>query len=203
MLRHVAAFGLTVGLLGMTPALAQGVRAPAQDSGLRGEWRRAGPTFVCQVTSANKLQSPTPDQLIHACQRMGSISIGISEAALTAALGQPHRKLPQPDNAKAYVYFLGQQGQPPYFIAVTKAGRAVALQASGETPTPASSFSQINLGDSTEKLRSQFGAVFNVEPSGLPDTDLWSYGVWPFTFEVKNDRVTSIRITESTDKPAR
>jgi hypothetical protein len=35
----------------------------------------------------------------------------------------------------------------------------------------------------------------------LPGTDLWSYGVWPFSFEVKDGRVTSIRISDPAEKP--
>src|ERR1700752_3036557 len=110
MLRHVVALGLAAGLLVTTQALAQGARTPAQDPELRGEWRRAGPSFVCKVDSANKLKQPTADQLVLACQKMGTVSVGVSEAALTATLGQPHRKVPQPDNASAYLYFLAKQG---------------------------------------------------------------------------------------------
>ena len=92
MRRHVVVFGLVAGLLGTAQASAQGVKTPAQMSGLSGYWQHTGQTFVCQVSSASKLPAPTPDQLIQACQRMGSISIGMSESGLTAALGQPHRE---------------------------------------------------------------------------------------------------------------
>ena len=41
-----------------------------------------------------------------------------------------------------------------------------------------------------------FGSPKNMGPSGVKDTDLWSYGSWPFSFEVKDDHVVSIRINE-------
>lgn len=65
-------------------------------------------------------------------------------------------------------------------------------------PVAAYGFNQINLGDSTEKLSAQFGSPFHVGPSGLEKTDLWTYGPWPFSFEVRDERVTSIRISDPT-----
>ena len=41
-----------------------------------------------------------------------------------------------------------------------------------------------------------FGTPYRTEPSEEKDTKLWTYGVWPFSFEIKDGRVTSIRIRE-------
>ncbi|MET4231366.1 hypothetical protein ABIA85_004647 [Bradyrhizobium sp. LA6.10] len=46
----------------------------------------------------------------------------------------------------------------------------------------------------------QFGGPFHVGPSGLEKTELWTYEPWPFSFEVRQDRVTSIRISDPTVK---
>ncbi|MCP1743242.1 MULTISPECIES: hypothetical protein [Bradyrhizobium] len=135
-----------------------------------------------------------------ACQRLGALGVGISETSLKAVLGEPHRKLPQPNNATAYVYFLGKTGEFPYLAAIVKANRTVALQISGEAPVAAYSFNRVNLGDSTDKLMAQFGGPFHVGPSGLEKTELWTYEPWPFSFEVRQDRVTSIRISDPTSK---
>jgi hypothetical protein len=129
---------------------------------------------------------------------MVSIGVGISEASLKAALGEPHRKLPPANNATNYVYFLGKADQSPSLAATVKANRVIALQVSGPAPAPGYSFNHINLGDSTEKLMAQFGGPFHVGPSGLEKTDLWTYHPWPFSFEVQADRVTSIRINDPT-----
>ena len=74
----------------------------------------------------------------------------------------------------------------------------IALQVSGPAPAPGYSFNHINLGDSTEKLMAQSGGPFHVGPSGLEKTELWTYHPWPFSFEVRADRVTSIRISDAT-----
>ena len=46
----------------------------------------------------------------------------------------------------------------------------------------------------------QFGGPFRVGPSGLEKTEFWTYQPWPFSFEVREDRVTSIRISDPTVK---
>lgn len=110
---------------------------------------------------------------------MGALGVGISEASLKAVLGEPHRKLPPANNAATYVYFLGKADRFPYLAAAVKANRVLALQISGTAPAAAYGFNQVNLGDSTEKLRAQFGNPFHVGPSGLGKTELWTYGPWP------------------------
>jgi hypothetical protein len=200
----LAGFALALSLLGMSvPANGQGAQPRPQqgktaDPELRGQWLRQGQTFACRVEAKKGAAPPDPDLLSFACQRMGALGVGISDASLKAALGEPHRKLPPANNATNYVYFLGKADQLPYLAATVKANRVIALQISGPAPTPGYSFNQINLGDSTEKLMAQFGGPFHVGPSGLEKTELWTYHPWPFSFEVREDRVTSIRISDPT-----
>jgi hypothetical protein len=61
-------------------------------------------------------------------------------------------------------------------------------------------FNRVKLGDGTQVLVSIFGAAIQTKPSGEKDTDLWDYPPWPFSFEVKDGLVTSIRISDPTDK---
>lgn len=202
MWRSLAGSALALVLLGIfAPVNGQGTSPSPQggkppDPELRGQWLRVGQTFACKVEAGKRITPPYPDVLSLACQRMGALGVGISKASLKAALGEPHRRLPQPNNATAYVYFLGKTDQLPYLAAVVKANRVVALQVSGPAPIAAYSFNQINLGASIEKLKAQFGGPFRVGPSGLEKTDLWTYEPWPFSFEVREDRVTSIRISD-------
>jgi hypothetical protein len=58
------------------------------------------------------------------------------------------------------------------------------------------SFSHVDLGATIDTLVQYFGQPNHLEPSGEKDTDLWAYRPWPFSFEVKGGRVTSIRIAE-------
>jgi hypothetical protein len=202
----LAGFVLALSLLGMSvPTNGQGAPPRPQqgktpDPELRGQWLREGQTFACRVEAKKGALPPDPDLLSFACQRMGALGVGISEASLKAVLGEPHRKLLQPNNATAYVYFLGKTGEFPYLAAIVKANRTLALQISGEAPAAAYSFNQINLGDSSAKLMARFGGPFHVAPSGLEKTELWTYEPWPFSFEVRQDRVTSIRISDPTVK---
>ena len=188
------------------PTVDQPAGTPQQgnktaDPGLRGEWRRAGEkSFACVVAAPKRLANPDPDALARACLRIGPVGIGDSESSLKGALGEPNRTLEQPDNASAFIYFLDKPGQYPYLVATMKGGRIVALQTTGPAPAKGSRFNRVDLGDSTEKLKAQFGPAFNTGSSGLPGTDLWSYGPWPFSFEVKDGRVTSIRIIDPAAK---
>jgi hypothetical protein len=202
MWRLLAGCTLALFVLGMPPT-ANGQGAPPKvqeaktpDPELRGEWLRAGQSFACRV--ATNKGAPDPELLSFACQRMGALGVGISEASLKTVLGEPHRKIPPANNGTTYVYFLDKPDHYPYLAATVNANRVVALQISGEAPAAAYSFNQINLGDGTDKLLAQFGSPFHVGPSGLDKTELWTYGPWPFSFEVRNDRVTSIRINDLT-----
>ena len=197
MSRLLAGCTLALFVLGM-PASVNGQGAKTPDPELRGQWLRAGQGFGCKVDPSRRIAVPEPELLGYACQRMGALGVGISEASLKAVLGEPQRKMPPANNGTTYVYFLDKPDHYPYLAATVNADRVVALQISGEAPAGAYSFNQINLGDGTEKLLAQFGSPRHVGPSGLEKTELWTYGPWPFSFEVRGDRVTSIRITDPT-----
>ncbi|WP_456620974.1 MULTISPECIES: hypothetical protein [unclassified Bradyrhizobium] len=204
MWRLFAGSTLALFLLGLS-ASVNGQGAPPRpplgktpDPELRGQWLRAGQGFACKVDAGKRVSPPDPDVLSFACQRMGALGVGIPEASLKAVLGEPHRKLPPANGATTYVYFLGKPDQFPYLAATVKANRVLALQISGPAQAAPYSFNQINLGDATEKLLAQLGSPFHVGPSGLEKTELWTYGPWPFSFEVREDRVTSIRISDPT-----
>jgi hypothetical protein len=200
----LAGSALALFLLGMSAsvngqaALPQPQQGKTPDPELRGQWLRAGQGFACKVEAGKRVTPPDPDLLSFACQRMGALGVGISEASLKAVLGEPHRKLPPANDATNHVYFLGKPDQFPYLAATLKANRVIALQISGPAPVAGYSFNQLNLGDSTEKLLARFGSPFHVGPSGLEKTELWNYRPWPFSFEVREDRVTSIRISDPT-----
>jgi hypothetical protein len=48
----------------------------------------------------------------------------------------------------------------------------------------------------TDTLIKYFGAAKHMQPSEIMDTDVGSYGPWPFSFAIKDGHVTSIRITD-------
>jgi len=97
-------------------------------------------------------------------------------ATLNGKLPPPSQTLPQ-GNATVTVHLLGGTA---YVAATVVAGKIAALQVTGT---------------------SRLGPPFLREPIPRRGTglwrdggELWSYGNWPFSFEVSNGRVISIRL---------
>jgi hypothetical protein len=175
---------------------AKTVDTNSRFAGLRGEWQRAGAGFACVVKPPKELRNDKslPDHMARACSFLGPFAPGDDAQTVTKALGAPHRSLAQGNGTTASVYFLEQAGQYPYFVATMSKSRIVALQVSGPVAAKGFGFNHVDLGSSTDTLMQYFGQPKQVGPSGAKDTDLWTYRPWPFSFEVKDGRVTSIRI---------
>jgi hypothetical protein len=165
---------------------------------LRGEWQRAGPGFACVAPAPPDIppQAITPEVLGRACLHMGPFVIGGAAATLQSAMGSPHRTLPQPKGATASLYFLEGPERHPYLVATVLREKIVALQLTGPAAAKGFRFNNVDLGAGTDTVIKYFGPPKNVAPSSLKDTELWSYTPWPFSFEVKDERVTSIRIVD-------
>jgi hypothetical protein len=127
---------------------------------------------------------------------MGQLVIGGEVRTLNSIAAAPHHTLPQPKGATALVYFIDGPGRYPYLVATVLQDRIVALQVTGPAASKGFSFNHIDLGASTETLIQYFGRPNHLEPSGEKDTDVWAYAPWPFSFEVKDGHVTSIRIVD-------
>jgi hypothetical protein len=165
-----------------------------------GEWVRTGPTFACRAAAAGTIPQDKfdPEDLGRACLHMGPFRVGNPAQTLKSVLGEPHETLPQPKGVMAWLYFLDRPGQFPYFVGFVLQDRIVALQTSGVAPVPSKdySFNHIDLGTDTDTLLKVFGPATHTQPAGIKDTDLWTYGPWPFSFEVRAGHVTSIHITD-------
>jgi hypothetical protein len=166
----------------------------------RGEWQRAGAGFGCRVAAGRKLsvEEVKSKAFAVACQHIGPFIIGGDAQTLVTALGTPNRMQQRPKGATAMVYFLGGPGIAPYLVATVAQSSIVALQVTGPAPAAGKdfSFNHVDLGDGTDTLVKYFGAAKHMSPSEIKDTDVWTYGPFPFSFEVKDSRVTSIRITD-------
>ena len=180
--------------------LAQEPAKPLQfiDHGYRGEWRRTGDGFACTVPM-NKRGELVGDEIVQklalACYFMGPLSIG-GEVSQLKRFGIPVRTLAQPRGAIAYIFLLNPPSEKAYLVATVLEKRIVSLQVSGRGSAQGFTFTfnYIDVGTSVAIVEQHFGRPFKVEPSGLKDTDLWSYLPWRFSFEVSAGRVTSIRI---------
>lgn len=193
-----------IGLLAAIVTAAAGSSAVAQSAGpdaaggLRGDWKRAGAGFSCVVRTDKPLPPDAIKKgiLVRACQRMGPFVVGDSAKKVTSLLGAPHRTLSQPNGQIAWVYFVEQRDHHPYLIVTVAKTKVVALQVTGPTAAKEYAFNQIELGLPAKELLARFGSPSHLEPSEEKDTELWSYNPWPFSFEVRDDRVSSIRISE-------
>jgi hypothetical protein len=174
---------------------ARAVDKSIKASDLRGEWFRAGAGFGCKVSAA-KLPPDLlkPDILAKACLHMGPFGVGENVQTLTTSLGAPPRTLPQSNGATESVDFLEKPGQYPYLVATVSKGIITALQVTGPAPAKGYSFNHIDLGAPIDTLVQYFGQPRHLEPSSEKDTELWTYGLQPFSFEVRDSHVTSIRI---------
>jgi hypothetical protein len=182
---------------------AQAGDPPAGQAGadLEAEWVRQGNNFVCRTKPTPTTESTSKlsrdeilAQIMRACLRMGPLAVGDETKLIEPMLGKPGRTLAQPNDATALVFFLGQPGRLPYLVVTVQQDRIVALQVSGSEGAERFSFNQIALGTTSDALLKRFGRPLQSGPSGLKDTELWSYNPWNFSFEVTGGRVTSIRI---------
>jgi hypothetical protein len=192
---------IAIALIGLALEPARSQAPQAADPGdkfadLRGEWQRAGAGFACVVKPPESLQSDKalPDAMARACSFLGAFALGDDPQAVTKLLGAPQRSLAQPQGAKALVYFLGEPGHYPYFIETVLKNRIVALQVSGTAPAKGYGFNHVDLGSPTAVLLEYFGQPLHIGPSGIKGTELWNYRPWPFSFEITDGHVTSIRV---------
>jgi len=201
------AFGLDARAAGAAEGPARGDTAKQEPldpalRDLRGEWSRAGAGFACRVGPTPRLppEAIKPEMLTRACLHMGPLVVGDEVKALSAIAPTPHRTLPQTNGTTALLYFLEGADRYPYLVATVQGDRVVALQVTGPAPAKGYTFNHIDLGADTDTLIRYFGSPTRLAPSGAKDTDLWVYGPWPFTFEVKDGHVVSIRIFDPTSK---
>jgi hypothetical protein len=200
-LQHLAVAIVAAGL-SFESASSQPAGAAADNAGklrdIHGEWERAGAGFACKVgpTARIAAQAIKPELLTRACLHLGPFVVGDDAQVLKTAFGAPPRTLSQPNGAIAWVYFLEKPEQYPYLVAVISKNRIFALQVTGPSAAKGYTYNHIDLGATTDTLVQYFGQPSHFEPSEEKDTELWTYGPQPFSFEVRGGHVSSIRIHE-------
>lgn len=175
------AFGITA----LSSAGAAGQRTEQPRFG----YQRAGDSFAC--VTRNLQRGP------HECDRLGPLNLMDPAATLASRLPPPSQTMPQ-GNATVSVHLLGNSA---YLAATVVAGRFVALQITGASAPSEWSFETIGLGAPADLILNRLGPPFRREVIPRRGTGLWrdggefwTYGAWPFSFEVSNGRVISIRL---------
>ncbi|HET9792888.1 MAG TPA: hypothetical protein VFS34_00380 [Thermoanaerobaculia bacterium] len=174
------------------PAAAQhAVSFPPPPVGVVNEFRYLGGALVC--ISENE---PRPrDRGLAPCLHIGAIAVDETTERVDDRLGRPWKVVGGGRGETIRVYPIhGDPEANPYFAVTFKAGRATAIQLSGEeTPDPYS-FSGLRLGDSIRLLKDVLGPVTASEKLQGTETTLLSYQPFPISIEVKNRKVVSIKI---------
>ncbi len=176
---------------------------PWTDRGYRGEFIRSGSAFARKVGAEQTVEPEDIQRQLteQPCLFLGTlknsgIAIGMEAAPVLQAAGPETQMLDAAEGVRHYVYALGSEQFPAHFIISVWRGRVGALQISGFEPLPGMVFNGIALGAPAEQLRARFGEPFAVTDAGLPDTELWSYQPWTFSFEVSLGKVVSIRMDD-------
>jgi hypothetical protein len=176
---------------------------PWTDLGYRGEFVRSGGGFACKVGVEQNVRPEDVKRLSdQPCLFFGTLpkaaiaAIGMEAGPVLQAAGPASEMIPAAEGVAHHVYYLGSEQWPAVFIISVWKDRIGALQASGAAPLPGKIFNGIELGMPVEEVRKRFGEPFSVTNTGLPDTELWSYQPWTFSFEVSLGRVVSIRMDD-------
>lgn len=162
------------------------------------EFFRAGGGFWCSIPAGHRPRGAGMEP----CLALGPLSIGMARAEAEGVLGRP---LARTEEARGivFIYALAWSGQPRdsdlqtyAALRFDRADRVEMLQISGKPMQKRWAFSSLALGDPEGRLLAKLGRPFRTEPVAFNGAQLWSYGVWPFTFEVKDGRVISIRLRQ-------
>lgn len=178
-------------LLLLIGAFTAGAPLLAADAAYRGEFVRRGDEFLCGVENVK------PEDMGRLsgrwCLHMGGLAIG-DKASAASFLGKPAQVIPGEKSATNQVFFLERPDAVPYLVVTVASDRIVALQVTGNAPAGAWSFNRVQLGSTEQDLIGILGEPMSKDPR--EGYDHWSYYPWPFSFEIAEGRVTSIRIND-------
>jgi hypothetical protein len=193
---------LAVAIIFLTALIVQKIafaadQAPSSPQQLlHGTYKRTGAGFACAVDGT----TATLDQVSRlgesVCLWIGNLAIGETASVLQQMFGNPDQLIHQPNGSISQVYFL-RETRGTYLVVTTMEGRIVALQISGNGPLDKWRFGETALGMPKADLIRTLGNPHKTEHLSDNGADLLSYAPFPFSFEVANDRVSSIRIAES------
>jgi len=182
------------------PTLALALAAPrfgAQAAG--GEFRYSGGELNCVsgVESANQ-EPPYLD-----CLQIGPIRIGDTMRTVSMKFGKARQTVNR-GAVTERVYPIDMNvpaGQPlPYWVLGFEGQRVISIQISGDMRVEQYAFSSIRIGDPESKLLRLFGPAGFTQPVPQIGAVMWGYSPYPVTFELKNGRVFSMRVSEAVGK---
>ena len=137
------------------------------------------------------------------CLSIGDITIGGDFDQLKELLGTPWHSLPRKDRSIDAVYPLRiYQYSTAYWVISHKDNRIIAVQLTGNRSPQALLFSGLQLGDKRDKVIATLGypkarrhyGKKGGKSGGKNDAYLWDYSPLPFSLEIYNNRLYSVRV---------
>ena len=168
--------------------LAGGAAFAADAPPVVDEFRLLGGSLAC-VTATRPAEKVGHDP----CLRIGKVRVGGAYSEIVQKFGEPNATEPVDEGrAQARIYIFDKNPKTLTYISVWEAnGKIIAVQMTG-TKTDMPSFAGVSLGDDTKKLEATLGPASKVHPAR--GYDLWSYKPFPFSIEVREGRVYSIKV---------
>jgi hypothetical protein len=223
------AYLLALFFVQIASASAQNSIAPSKKIDLFAEFDKAGPrdgqfrrnSFqgIHGISCTMTLEAGTPPTDYSHCLRIGTLKIGMQISQLQSALSKlatiPEQNILNPrivdksSNGSATLLFPisvipiaeGFLLQSYLVALINHLGTVQVIQLSGK-PTDTSEFfpfSSITLGTTKDKLLEIMGNPSSIIPAPQVQGKLWSYEPFPFSFEVVNDVVHSVRVHAPSD----
>jgi hypothetical protein len=154
------------------------------------EFRRVGSGFTCVTVTKDFESGYLP------CLRIGPLYVGRGEKDIEKLVGKPWKVIRQDAATVIKVYpIASKETERPYWVITFTRGVAAAIQVTGRNPSVAYAFSSIRLGDTKEKVLQVLGEPMASAPIDQIKGTVWSYPPWPFSVELVDDVVYSIRVT--------
>jgi len=154
----------------------------------KNEYRFVGGYIVCFADSVS-VDSPL------ACLHIGLISIGDEYAVIEGKYGSPKRTISQSGGREVKVYELRSKTNETTYLAITVKDNLInAIQVAGAKPDESFSFSSISIGDSPRRLIELLGKPSRSKLVEETGATLWSYEPFPFSFEIVEGEIYSIKI---------
>lgn len=177
----------------LLPALAAPF-ATAQAAG--GEFRYSGGELNC--ISGVEPAGQEPAYLD--CLKIGPLRIGETLRTVSMKFGKARQTVNRgPVTERVYPISMNiPVGQPvPYWVVGFEGQRVVSIQITGDLRVEQYAFSSIRIGDPDSKLLRLFGPAGFSQPAPQIGGVMWGYSPYPVTFEMKNGRVYSMRVSET------
>jgi hypothetical protein len=164
-----------------------------------GEFRYSGGELTCDSSTQTADQKlPYLD-----CLQIGPVQIGETLRTVSMKFGKARKTVKRGEvTERLYPIALDvPAGHPvPYWVIGFEHQRVISIQITGDLRVEQYAFSSIRVGDPESRVLQLFGPPGFSQPVSQVGGDMWGYSPYPVTFEIKNGRVYSMRVSEEIGK---